>query len=60
VQGLQLTAVIGAVFLAGMAILATVLLRRVETGAEAAAPPTPEHALPPSTSLVQPEPQIGD
>ncbi len=34
VQGLQLTAVIGAVGLAGMAVLAAILLRHVQTGSE--------------------------
>ncbi|MGH2587099.1 MAG: hypothetical protein ACRDJE_19475, partial [Dehalococcoidia bacterium] len=60
VQALQLTAAISAIALAGTAILALVLLRRVETGAEAAASTTLEHAIPPSASPAQPEPQIGD
>ncbi|MGH2615203.1 MAG: MFS transporter, partial [Thermomicrobiales bacterium] len=46
VQGLQLTAVIGAVGLAGMAILAAVFLRHVETSPEPERQAAPNAGVP--------------
>ncbi|MBI1881242.1 MAG: MFS transporter [Chloroflexi bacterium] len=55
IQGLQLTAVIGAVVMVGLAILTAVLLRRVRTGSEPEGQPEPMHIVHPPTLPVQPD-----
>ena len=55
VQGLQLTSLIGAVVMVGLAILTAIMLRNVGTDAEALGQPDPEHAVQHPTASAQPD-----
>jgi DHA2 family multidrug resistance protein-like MFS transporter len=55
ILGLQLTAVIGAVVMIGLAVLTATLLRRVRTPSESESQPESTHAVRPPTSRPKPD-----
>jgi DHA2 family multidrug resistance protein-like MFS transporter len=55
IQGLQLTAIIGAVVMIGLTILTAVMLRRMPTPSEPEGQPEPMHTTRPPTLSVQPD-----
>lgn len=60
ILGLQLTAVIGAVVMIGLAVLTATLLRRVRTPSEFEDQPEPTHAVRPPTSRPKPDITFAD